>query len=179
MGKGWASALHLSSALSIRSVGRRPVRTGRVLIITAWPRMQRRIISLGDPLAREELARAGGPPPWPWPVQLRYASGHALARDTLGPKRGAMQALSGVANRPARGMFAGTPRHLYAQDPARDTHRSSGTAPRVTPPSACCPTAWPRGCLGHSMGSKRSSSPPSRPRPAPRRCQCATPRCGA
>ena len=110
---------------------------------------------------------AGGPPPGHGRCSFDTRRG-TPARDTLGPKRGAMQALSGV-----RITRTGDVR-WHATAPIRARPRAghaslAGTAPRVTPPSACCPTAWPRGCLGHSMGSKRSSSPPSRPRPAPRR----------
>ena len=49
----------------------------------------------------------------------------------------------------------------------------AGTAPRATPPSACCPTAWPHGFRVNSTPSKRWWPTPSRPRawpPRPMRC---------
>ena len=121
---------------------------------------------------REELARTGTPPPGRGRCSFDTHRG-TPARDTLEPKRGAMQALSGV--RTTR--TADVRWHATAPTRARPRagHASlAGTAPRVTPPSACCPTAWPRGCLGLSMGSKRSSPPPSRPRTGSRRpMRCA------
>ena len=56
----------------------------------------------------------------------------------------------------------------------------AGTAPRATPPSACCRTVWPRGCRANSMTSKRWWRMPSGPRAAAQRpMRCAATRWGS
>ncbi len=111
---------------------------------------------------REELARAGSPPPGHGRCSFDTHRG-TPARDTLGPRRGAMQASSAV-----RIIRTGDVRsHATAPTRARPRagHASlAGTALRATPPSACCPTVWPLGCPVPSIPSKRWWRTPSRPR---------------
>ena len=123
-------------------------------------------------------ARAG-PPPGHGRLQLRYASGHTGEGLRLGPKRGAMQALSGVPNHPHGGMFAGHATATYTRKtPRGDTHRSL-VLPREShhlQPAARLPGR--EVALGHSMGSKRSSSPAEQAPTRTAAAKCATPRCG-
>ena len=122
---------------------------------------------------REELARAGSPPPGHGRCSFDTHRG-TPARDTLGPKRGAMQASSAVriirtgdVRSPATAPTRARPRAGHAP--------LAGTVLRATPPSACCPTVWPHGYPGLSMRSKRSSPPPSRPRAVARRAMRCVP----
>ena len=135
--------------------------------------------SLDTPSVEKELARAGRRP-------RRATAGCSFgtrrgspARDTLGPRRGAMQ--GSIAARITR--TANVRWHATAPTRARPRagRRSlAGTAPRATPPSACCRTVWPRGCRANSMTSKRWWRMPSGPRAAAQRpMRCAATRWGS
>ena len=101
---------------------------------------------------REGLGRAGRPPPGHGRCSFDTRRG-TPARDTLLPGRGAMQGLSAV-----RITRTGDVRWC-ATAPMRARPRTghaslAGTAPKATPPSACCPTAWRRGFPASSTPSK-------------------------
>ena len=160
VGKGWASAVHLSMPCphgpqdGARSAG-------RVHIVTAW-RCGARVVVSAFLWTREELARTGSLPPGHGRCSFGMNRG-TPARDTLGPRRGAMQASSAV--RIIRTGDVRSPATAPTRARPRAGHESlAGTAPKATPPSACCPIAWPHGFRAPSMRSNRWWRTPSRPR---------------
>ena len=149
---------------------------GRVHIPSAWNCAGRRR-SLGIPSHENGVGPRGETAP-PGHGRCSFAIRRGLpASNTLEPRRGALQGLSAVRITPPRGLLAGTPWHLYAQDPARDTDCSL-VLPRE--PHHHQPAArLPGGSAARRTRRARSGGGPRRARPEPgRRGQCAAPRRG-
>ena len=121
---------------------------------------------------KKELARAGGRP-------RRATAGCSFgtrrgspARNTLAPRRGAMQGSSTARTTRTGGVRWQLTGPTHAR-PRAGQRFLAGIAARATPPSACCRTVWPHGFLASSTSSKRWWPTPSRPRvwpPRPMRC---------
>ena len=127
------------------------VRGEAVASPVSWHRRGRR----GGRPARTGLRRAA--------AGCSFVSGRGLpASSTLRPKAGVMQPWRAVRTiRAAAVPSRGTAPTPARRRPARGSR--AGTVPRATPPSACCRTAWRRGCRARSPGNNTLSVGCQRP----------------
>ena len=161
-GPGVGKCAALVQALSTRSTGRRSLRRMRPHPHRLASRGVGAVISAA-PSDNTGVGPRGWSPAGPRPVQLRYETG-LTGEQYVQAEAWRAASLERCPNHPHGGLFAGAPRHLRAQHPARDAERSRVLSRQPHPPSACWRTVWPLAFPVSSTPSKRWWPTPSRPR---------------